>query len=66
MYNCYNDSYSCSCGFTVRTNKVGLELYMDDFFSSPDLPEDLHIKKLISVILSHEIKKECPGILKRD
>jgi hypothetical protein len=38
---------------------------MDDFFSSPNSPDDLHTKNFISAVLSYEIEKECPGIFER-
>jgi hypothetical protein len=46
-------------GLMRRVENVGQKIYMDSFFSSPDLYDDLHIEKQIYVTLSDSIKKAC-------
>jgi hypothetical protein len=42
----------------------GLKIYTDNFFSSPDSSDNLHIQELSTVVeLSDRTLKECQGTL---
>lgn len=50
-------------GLAARIKHVGLKLYMDIFFSSPALFDNLHTKKINWCGLLDQMENGCPKIL---
>jgi hypothetical protein len=47
-------------GLTGRIENLGHKLYMDSFFSSPELFDDLYTKAIIAVVLSKQNRRGMP------
>jgi hypothetical protein len=52
-------------GLMRRVENVGHKLYMDNFFSSPDLFDNLHSRKINAAVLLDSIEKACRRNLER-
>jgi hypothetical protein len=60
-FNTDNDSYTCDKSLTRRLKGVGHRLYIDNFFSSSYLSDDLHTRAINIVELIDRTVKECQG-----
>jgi hypothetical protein len=55
-------THATVAGLMRRAENVGHKLYMDNFFSSPDLFDDLHSRKINCCGLSNSIERACHRI----